>query len=183
MYSALRSLLLVVAVASACVAQTQPNNPSPHEQAAPCMEPEQKQLDFWVGEWELTWPENAFNKAGRGTNNVQRTLDGCVVQECFSGGDSMLRGLSASTYDARAGKWKQTWVDNQGGYLDFVGEFKNDQMILGREARRPDGTKIQQRMVFKNIAKKSLDWSWERSLDGGKTWQVVWPIHYQRKPE
>ena len=38
-------------------------------------------------------------------------------------------------------------------------------------------------MVFKNIAKQSLDWSWERSLDEGKTWQVVWPIHYQRKTE
>jgi len=135
MYSVLRSLLLVVAIASACVAQSQQHNSSQQQQTAPCMEPEQKQLDFWVGEWELTWPENTFSKAGRGTNNVQRTLDGCVVQESFSDGESMpLRGLSVSTYDARAGKWKQTWVDNQGGYLDFVGEFKDGRMILGREA-------------------------------------------------
>ena len=40
-----------------------------------------------------------------------------------------------------AGKWKQTWVDNEGGYLDFVGESKDGQMILSREATRPDGTK------------------------------------------
>ena len=107
MYSVLRSLLLVVAIASACVAQSQQHNSSQQQQTAPCMEPEQKQLDFWVGEWELTWPENTFSKAGRGTNNVQRTLDGCVVQESFSDGESMpLRGLSVSTYDARAGKWK-----------------------------------------------------------------------------
>ena len=81
----------------------------------------------------------------------------------------------------RAGKWKQTWVDNEGGYLDFVGEFKDGQMILGRAAVRPDGTKALQRMVFKNITHNEFDWSWESSTDGGKTWQVQWPIHYKRK--
>ena len=109
-------------------------------------------------------------------------MDGCVVEENFSGGDSMpLRGMSLSTFDARAQKWKQTWVDNEGGYLDFVGEFKDGQMILAREARGKDGSRVLQRMVFKNIGAKELDWSWERSLDDGKSWQVVWPIHYRRK--
>lgn len=103
------------------------------------------------------------------------------MEENFSGGDSMpLRGMSLSTFDARAQKWKQTWVDNEGGYLDFVGEFRDGHMILAREAAK-DRRQVLQRMVFKNISAKDLDWSWERSLDGGKTWQVVWPIHYKRK--
>ena len=25
-----------------------------------------------------------------------------------------------------------------------------------------------------------FDWSWERSTDGGATWNVIWPIHYTR---
>jgi hypothetical protein len=62
------------------------------------------------------------------------------------------------------------------GYLDFVGEFKNSQMILAREARGKNGSKVLLRMVFKNISANELDWSWGRSLDGGKSWQVVWPI-------
>jgi len=100
----------------------------------------------------------------------------------FFRGDSMpLRGISVSTFDTKAHKWKQTWVDNQGGYLDLVGEFKDGQMILARDARGKDGSKVLQRMVFKNITAKELDWSWERSSDGGKTWQVVWPNHYRRK--
>jgi len=86
-----------------------------------------------------------------------------------------------SIFDRLSGKWKQTWVDNEGGYLDFVGELKNGQMILQREASRPDGSKILQRMVWKNITANELDWSWEASRDGGKTWQVQWPIHYKRK--
>ncbi len=106
-----------------------------------------------------------------------------MVQENFSGGDSTpLKGMSVSIFVASAGKWKQTWVDSQGGYLDFVGEFKDGRMILEREAAKTDGTKILQRMVYKNIAADEFDWSWESSSDGGKTWQVKWPIHYKRRP-
>jgi hypothetical protein len=36
-------------------------------------------------------------------------------------------------------------------------------------------------MVWKNITANELDWSWEASHDGGKTWQVQWPIHYKSK--
>ena len=151
-------------------------------QPQPCSAPEQKQMDFWLGDWELTWPGNSTGDAGHGTNSINRILDGCIVEENFSGGESMhLRGHSVSIFEARAGRWKQTWVDNEGGYLDFSGEFKDGQMVLAREAVRPDGSKVQQRMVFKNIGRNEFDWSWERSLDGGKTWEVLWPIHYKRK--
>src|SRR5213592_766544 len=84
--------------------------------------------------------------------SIKRILDGCIVEENFSGGEFMhLRGRSVSVFDARAGKWKQTWVDNEGGYLDFVGDFTDGQMTLAREAIRPDGTRVKQRIVFKNI--------------------------------
>jgi hypothetical protein len=151
-------------------------------QPSPCAAPQQKQLDFWVGEWDLTWPGNNPGEVGHGTNSIKRVMDGCVVEENFSGGDSMhLRGKSVSMYVPQAGKWKQTWVDNEGGYLDFVGEFEDGQMILAREATRPDGTRVLQRMVFKNIRATEFDWSWEASKDGGKTWVVNWPIHYRRQ--
>jgi hypothetical protein len=131
---------------------------------------------------DLAWPGNNTGQTDRGMNSVQRILDGCIVQENFSGADAMhLRGQSVSIFDVRAGKWKQTWVDNEGGYLDFVGEFKDGQMILVREATSPDGSRALRRMVFKNITHDEFDWSWEGSRDGGKTWAVLWPIHYKRK--
>jgi hypothetical protein len=148
----------------------------------PCAAPEQKQLEFWVGEWDLTWPGQKQGEVQHGTNRIHRLLDQCVVEENFTGDPSApLRGISISIFDTRAGKWKQTWVDNQGSYLDFEGEFKDGQMVLWRDGVRPDGTKIVQRMVFKNIQAREFDWSWESSTDGGKTWQVNWPIHYKRK--
>lgn len=83
-----------------------------------CGEPEQKQFDFWVGEWDLTWPGEKPGEMGHGGNSIKRIMGGCVIEERFTGGESMpLRGMSVSTFDSRAGKWKQTWVDNEGSYL------------------------------------------------------------------
>src|SRR5437763_8734833 len=97
----------------------------------PCAAAEQRQLDFWVGEWDLTWPGANAGEVQHGTNSIHRVLDGCVGEENFSGGTDMhLRGKSYSIFDTRARKWKQTWVDNEGGYLDFTGELKGGQMIL-----------------------------------------------------
>jgi uncharacterized protein DUF1579 len=150
--------------------------------ANPCAAPQQRQFDFWLGNWKLSWPGDKPGETAHGANHISRILDGCVVQEQFDGSSDMhLRGTSVSTFDARSGKWKQTWVDNEGGYLDFVGELKDGQMILSREGIRPDGAKVLQRMVWKNIGQDELDWSWEASEDGGKTWQVRWPIHYTRQ--
>ena len=124
-------------LASICVGQNS-SAPAPN----PCAAKQQQQLDFWVGEWDLTWPGAKPGEVQRGTNTIRRVLEGCVVEENFSGGDGCIsRGQSVSIFDTRAGKWKQTWVDNEGGYLDFLGEFMDGQMILGREATRPDGTR------------------------------------------
>lgn len=155
---------------------------TPATQPQPCTEAQRKQLDFWLGDWDLTWPGAKQNEIAHGRNTVKRIMDNCVVQENFSGEDSTpLRGMSVSSFNPSTGKWNQTWVDNQGAYLDFVGEFKDGEMILAREAAKSDGTRIIQRMVFRNINANEFDWSWEASKDGGKTWTVQWPIHYKRR--
>jgi Protein of unknown function (DUF1579) len=161
----------------------QPAQTAPAATAQPsgCSSPEASQLDFWVGQWELTWPGAKPGQVQHGTNNVRKLLDGCVVQENFDGGAAMpLRGMSLSMWNARTSKWQQTWVDNSGSYLDLVGEFSGGQMTLSREATNKAGKKIQQRMVFKDISRDQFNWVWESSQDGGKTWTVLWPIHYTR---
>jgi hypothetical protein len=111
MRSILAAALLFVAVCIAQQAGTAPTAPP-----NPCAAPEQKQLDFWVGEWDLTWPAEKQGELAHGTNSIHRQFDSCVVQENFSGGEAMhLRGMSVSIFDTRARKWKQTWVDNEGG--------------------------------------------------------------------
>lgn len=136
-----------------------------------------KQFDFWLGEWNLTWGEN-----GRGRNVISKILDGKVIQEQFTSlpddDTTPLIGLSLSVFNGQTGQWQQTWVDNQGSYLDFKGGMVGDKMILSRETTI-EGQPMQQRMVWQNIQTDALDWSWERSDDGGQTWTVQWTIHYQ----
>jgi hypothetical protein len=131
------------------------------------------QFDFWLGEWKARWGED-----GEGTNHVTKILDGNVVQEDFRGPD--LHGLSVSVYDSERQLWCQTWVDNNGTYLDFTGRFENGKMILSRDAI-VRGERCKQRMVWYNIEEDQFDWNWERSDDGGQTWRVLWQIKYKRK--
>lgn len=54
-------------------------------------------------------------------------------------------------------------------------------MILSRKFTNADGKEVHQRMIWFNIEEDSLEWNWEKSTDGGKTWQLNWHISYTRK--
>jgi uncharacterized protein DUF1579 len=149
--------------------------------AAPCTGPEWRQLDFWVGDWDATWPASPGQAAGRGTNHIRKVLGGCVIEENFDGGGAQpLKGKSVSMYVPQVKAWRQTWVDDQGSYLALSGGIEDGHMTLGMERPAPDGGKVLVRMVFTDVKPDSFDWRWESSKDGGKTWNVQWPIHYTR---
>ena len=174
--------LQACAFLAAAILAALPAAAAPAPPAAPCSGPEWKQLDFWVGQWNLTWPATGQNPAGTGTNTITKVLGGCVVQENFRGGGPRpLTGMSVSTYNPRLKKWQQTWVDDEGSFLDLTGGLESGAMTLSMERPGPGGKPSTLRMVFRNVQQNSFDWSWERSTDGGKTWQVQWPIHYARK--
>ena len=44
------------------------------------------------------------------------------------------QGLSFSVYDRSAGRWKQTWVDSQGSYLDFAAASRTASWSFGVQA-------------------------------------------------
>lgn len=138
--------------------------------------PPEQQFDFWLGEWDVLWGEGQ-----QGTNRVDKILDGNVVREQFDGNLAMpFRGMSLSVYDARAELWRQTWVDTEGNYWAFTGGFEDGRMTLSTEVET-EGKPAQLRMVFFNIEADELDWNWERSEDGGRSWELRWHIHYRRK--
>jgi hypothetical protein len=35
-------------------------------------------------------------------------------------------------------------------------------------------------MSWIDVQDDSLDWHWERSFDGGSTWEMSWLVHYER---
>lgn len=154
-------------------AQTQP---SPAASTPPCQTEPYSHMDFWLGEWIAD-----YGSSTPGTNRISRILDGCVVFEEFEGGPDAngLIGRSWSTYHAGARQWRQTWVDNQGGYFALVGGRVGEDFILTNS--RIVETAPYLRMVYEDIQPDSFTWRWQQSPDAGQTWTDKWVIHYRRK--
>ena len=132
-------------------------------------------LDFWLGSWTVSWP------GGTGTNRIRRILDDAVIEETFEcrDEDSALYGRSFSVLDRTDNRWKQTWVDSSGAYLDFVGVAVDGRISFQRPAVL-DGRDARQRMVWLNVTEGGFRWEWQRSFDRGLTWEVTWPLEYRR---
>jgi len=137
-------------------------------------------FDFWVGEWDLTWT-NSKGQIQKGTNHIEKILDGKVIRENFSFASGTFKGTSISVYNPAKQTWHQAWADTQGSYFDFEGDVEGENRIFKTRIKEQNGQKIIQRMVFYDIKPNSMKWDWEVSKDGGLTWQLQWHINYVRK--
>ncbi len=155
--------------------------PLAHAQPAPCPSAEATHLDFWLGTWDLTWTADDGSD-GHGVNTITRTLGDCVIREVFAGDDGFA-GESVSVYNPRTEQWRQTWVDNQGGYLLFTGSPDADGTMELRTApfTNPQGNEQVNRMIWLNVTDDSFDWHWQNSTDDGQTWNDLWVIRYARR--
>jgi Protein of unknown function (DUF1579) len=132
-------------------------------------------FDFWLGEWEARWSGGHV-----GRNRVSAILDAHVVLEEFDGRPGTpLVGISVSVFDEAARAWRQTWVDNQGSYLDFAGGLVDGRMELERRAL-VEGRRVRQRMVWSEIESDRFRWEWQLSPDDDGSWRTLWEIRYTR---
>jgi hypothetical protein len=181
----LASLVVLAACASS---HPPPATPAPAAEpiAKACEGAEFRQLDFWVGDWTVAIHARA--KPGEdqwqdapGTQHVTHTLKGCAIEENFTAEAPIaFAGRSFSTIDAIAKKWRQTWVDDSGGYLAFSGGPEGGGFVLYGEPRDLGGTKFQMRMVWSKITHDALRWEWQRSEDNWATNQLMIGIDYTR---
>ena len=167
-------LILALSLGAQLSAQT----PAPPA-APPCAGPEFRTLDFWVGEWI------AEDDKGKriGTNRITRDEYGaCVVTEHFLMDDGTMKGHSVSTYRPGLKQWRQNWVDDQGGYFDFVGgPVSGADHIFVFENKRVAETQQHQRMIFQDVKPGSFVWRWQGKKQAGDAWADSWVIHYRRK--
>ncbi len=146
----------------------------------PTMPAEASQFDFWVGDWACEGPSYAPNGAvtqTKGSNKIRKILKGHVVQEQFE--SAGFHGNSISIFVPGRG-WRQTWVDDSGGYIPLAGSFEDGKMTL-QTLSNPAHPENVSRMIYLNITKNAFDWRWEKTNDGGKNWQLQWLLHYTRK--
>lgn len=136
--------------------------------------PEPAQFDFWVGSWRVS---TLVGDEVEGRNEVSWTLDGKVLWEQFSAGTDPFTGWSFSVPVPSRG-WVQTWVDNSGAYLDFVGGWCGDRMVLERATGAASPT--HQRMTWHSVTPRGFVWDWEWRT-GAHPWDLRWRLRYDRR--
>jgi hypothetical protein len=130
----------------------------------PCSSPEYRQFDFWLGVWDVT--NTTTGKAGA-VNRITSAHGGCVLREDYTtpGGYT---GASLNFYDAKGGRWHQTWIDNQGGPLLLTGGLEGKSMVL---SSAPDVLPVQ-RITWTPNPDGSVRQHWQAAADG-KSWKTA----------
>jgi len=119
---------------------------------ASCADPHARELDFWVGDWEIRRLSD-----GKVTGHTRITrIDGCVVREEWTGLSET--GGSLNAYDADTKTWRRLWAGVSGnvgayvgrwseGTMEFVGEGSTKGQPVTNRLRltpMPDGSVRQQ---------------------------------------
>jgi hypothetical protein len=134
-------------------------------------------FDFWLGEWKVSWD------GGHGRNVITKSHAGRVVEEHFDGRPGVeLLGMSVNVFDEHRARWLQTWVDDAGNYFHLEGGLEDGAMVLLCDRHNAEQREAVYRMRFFDIEADSLAWTWEKSLDGGEAFEVMWRLDYEREP-
>jgi tetratricopeptide (TPR) repeat protein len=145
---------------------------------APCKDPahpEYRQLDFWVGEW------NVFSGVQKvGESSVQLILKDCVVFENWKGlaGGS---GKSFNKYNNVTKEWEQFWVSDTATTNYFKGALVNGEMRYTLEMPAPGGGTLMRHLTFSKLPEGKVRQFSEGSTDGGKTWNTEYDFVYVKK--
>lgn len=182
----LRAPLLALVVASSIVAVLPP--PADAQEATaipaaaggpetrpPCSSADHRRFDFWVGTWDVRGQRRPDAPPAR--NVITLVEDGCALREEYTtpGGYS---GTSLSFWDAGAGLWRQTWIDDQGRPLRLAGGWRDGSMVMAG----PDPAAPTDRVTWTPGEDGSVRQLWERTADGGTTWETVFDGTYTRAP-
>lgn len=142
----------------------------------PCAHlPEDRQFDFWLGDWQVRSPEGTV----AGQNSITVENGDCWIHEHWAGGLGG-SGESFNFYNATTKKWHQTWVDDQGEIAEFDGVFRDGAMRLEGYRQGPGQTRIPARLTLTPLPDGTVRQLGENSNDGGKTWTVLYDLLYAR---
>lgn len=144
--------------------------------ALPCTQKEYRQLDFWIGDWDVSDFENptVINARVR----VDRILDGCVLHEDYRD-TTGAKGESFSIYDLSTNTWHQSWVTNRGSLLLLKGKLTKEGLVLTGEDRTAAGKKRIVRGTWQPI-KDGVREIAVVSLDDGRSWTTWFDLIFRR---
>ena len=170
------SWLIAASAFAAAGANAQMSPPVPRPAPANCTAPEHRQLDFWVGRWDV-YTSGTEELVAR--SEIENLYGGCAIRENWRPFD-MNAGGSLSNYVREEGVWRQTWVDSQNVRMEFTGRLEDGKMVLVAPRRgnasEPRLTRISQWPQPDGTIRQTG----EASVDGGATWTPTFDYTYKR---
>ena len=93
-------------------------------------------------------------------------------------------GKSFNFYDPGEDHWRQIWVDDTGGVIEFTGQVRDGVMYYTATTHDPS-TKAatEHKLTFTPNVDGSVRQFWEQSSDNGETWTTAFDGHYAKKSE
>lgn len=178
-------VLGVLVVAVSARAQSPSPSPSgpPPKLGTPCADkPEDRALDFWIGDWDVR-PAGAPASRPPSKSHIERVEDGCVIAEFYTT-PSGYSGRSINAWDAVAKRWQQVWMDNQGGVNNYFGQARGGNVYYEAEGVYVPGPQpklVKVKMTFFDQGKNQVRQLIEQSEDDGKTYKTAYDLIYTRR--
>ncbi|MFM1896420.1 MAG: hypothetical protein RLZZ385_1494 [Pseudomonadota bacterium] len=141
---------------------------------SPCESGEHRQLDFWVGQWQV------LNADGETVANSDISIQsgGCVILERFRA-YSGYSGTSMNHWSADAG-WLQLWRDANGVTIQFTGRLQDGAMVFEAEGFTDANGSYRRRMELSAQPGGEVLQISNRSYDSGVSWLPEYRLTYRR---
>jgi hypothetical protein len=145
--------------------------------AGACSENSQsRQLDFWLGDWIVTYP----GMPGSAASNVSLDLNQCLLVERWAGGKGH-NGKNMFAYSADDKSWHGMFADSQGRVHVFEGKVAPGSAEFSGPSVGADGRTVLNRIKVVRVSADKVEQSWEKSMDHGATWTMEFRGEYSRK--
>ena len=171
------TVMLITIAALLAAAQTPPAPAAPPAPPPPaCTAPEHRQMDFWVGRWDV-YPTGTQRLVAHSL--IERLYGDCAIRENWMplrGGG----GGSLNSYRPDEHRWHQTWTDSQNSWTEFTGGMEGEAMVMTAPGRNPDVRPTLVRMTYTHAADGSVRQVGTQSDDNGATWQPRYDFTYVR---
>lgn len=172
------SFLLLLSGSAGAQTSQEPQTDEEDRADVPCSAPEYRQMDFWLGEWDVYGADGKF--AGR--NRISAVAEGCALLERWEGAGGV-SGVSLTFYDPAAGVWRQKWVGGLGLILELEGGWDGERMLLRGGTRPGREGPVADRIGWNPVDGGEVLQVWEITRDGGETWEQIFTGTYRRRSQ
>jgi hypothetical protein len=170
----IRSVLFLLVIG--CFCGTVPGAFAAADAGSCSANPESRQMDFWLGEWTVTYP----GMPGNANSKVYVELDKCLIVESWDGGKGH-SGENMFAYSSDDKGWHGMFADNQGRVHVFEGRVARGSAEFVGPSRGPNGEAVLNRIKVVRVTADKIEQSWEKSTDNGATWKTEFRGDYARK--